>query len=336
MNLTIGSIENSQYEAWVLEHGAWSLFQSWRWGELLTGGGNWVERLAVYDDKKLVATAQIQEVTARRGTFLQLRQGPIIGELTLENQQAVWQILVSSLKTMAKERHALFIRINPMIADSAETAQLLKHLGFRPAPIHAMDAEICWVLDISTTEEALLAGMRKTTRYEIRRGQKLGLTVEKSTDITQFMQLYEATASRQGFVTHQSVAAEFELFFAHNEAELLLARYQNEVLAGALIIYFGRQAIYHHGASISGKIPASALLQWEAIKRAKMRGATLYNFWGIAPPENENHPWKGLTLFKQGFGGEMKRFIHSHDLPLSKAYILPYTIERLRKLKKGY
>jgi lipid II:glycine glycyltransferase (peptidoglycan interpeptide bridge formation enzyme) len=61
-----------------------------------------------------------------------------------------------------------------------------------------------------------------------------------------------------------------------------------------------------------------------------------YNFWGIAPEGKKNHPWNGLTGFKKGFGGEAHEYLHAQDLPCSPLYILPKTIETIRRIKKGY
>ena len=108
-----------------------------------------------------------------------------------------------------------------------------------------------------------------------------------------------------------------------------------------MVIFWQGIGFYHQGASVNSKIPASYLLQWEAIKEAQRRGCHLYNFWGIAPINdnceimNKKHPWAGLSLFKMGFGGEPKQYVKTQDLPLSKKYWLTYLFEKARKLKRG-
>jgi lipid II:glycine glycyltransferase (peptidoglycan interpeptide bridge formation enzyme) len=107
-------------------------------------------------------------------------------------------------------------------------------------------------------------------------------------------------------------------------------------LSAALIIFYNYQAIYHHSASIEQKIPVNYLLQWEIIKEAKKRGKKIYNMWGICPEDKRRHPWKGLTLFKKGFGGRIVEYLHAQDYPLSSFYCTTYIIECLRKYIKGY
>lgn len=300
------------WNTFILRHSPGALFQSWEWGEMESKLGHRIWRLEWPG-----AVAQVVKVSARRGTFLHVRHGPVFrDENTLPK-------ILDDLKTLARKEHAWFVRISPQVAT-------LPKLGLVPAPIHAMDAEICWVLDLTKTEEELLAGMRKTTRYEIKHAQQVH--VEKSTDIRRFLRLYDVTSQRHNFVQHRGIQEEFETL----DCALYVASYGGKDIAAALIAYFGGEAIYHHGASIPTKIPASYALQWHAIREAKSRGMKVYNFWGIAPNDNESHPWWGLTVFKKGFGGREVRYVHAQDLPVSPFYVIPKTIERIRKRLKGY
>lgn len=300
------NIPNRQtWNKFVLKHAPGALFQSWEWGEIEKKIGHKVWRLTWPE-----GIAQVVKVAARRGTFLHIRHGPI-GEVPF-----------SDLITLAKKEHAWFIRISPQV-------QKIDYPGFIAAPIHAMDAELCWVLDLDTSEEELLMGMRKTTRYEIKHG---AATVTKSKDIQKFITLYSNTSRRHNFVEHTGIREEFETL----DCDLFLASHEKQLLAAAIIVYFGDVAIYHHGASVPNKVGASYSLQWSAIREAKRRGKKLYNFWGIAPEDAPNHPWRGLTAFKTGFGGREVHFMHAQDLPVSPWYIFPKTIEEIRKKIKGY
>ena len=144
--------------------------------------------------------------------------------------------------------------------------------------------------------------------------------------------MYDKTSDRHNFVPHTGIREEIETL----DAEVLLASYQGKTIAAAIIVYFGDEAIYHHGASVLSKVGASHLLQWKAIREAKKRGYEVYNFWGIAPEDKINHPWRGITLFKKGFGGRQIEFMHAVDYPVSPLYIIPKTVEQIRKRFKGY
>ncbi|PJE58101.1 MAG: hypothetical protein COU81_02450, partial [Candidatus Portnoybacteria bacterium CG10_big_fil_rev_8_21_14_0_10_36_7] len=186
-------------------------------------------------------------------------------------------------------------------------------------------------------------GMRKTTRYMIRKAEKEGVEIEVSADISKvkdFNKIYQATVSRQHFVPYSLsyLQKEFEAYLKSNDALLFFAKYKGEILSSAIIIFYGKEAFYHHGASIQKypKIPASYLLQWSVIKKAKKRGCEFYNFWGIAPENKKNHPWVGLTIFKKGFGGFEEAYVPAQDLVVSGKYWFTYIIESVRRIKRGF
>lgn len=327
--------DKTAWEKFVLTWAPQSLFQSWLWGEVQERLGAKIWRIGLYDGEALIGIAQIMKVAAKRGTFLHIRHGPIFAQ----QKKDYWKQVLSHIVDLARREAAWFIRLGPLIENSATNGELFSSLGLKPAAIHAMDAECCWILDLDQLEEQLLSGMRKTTRYEVRRAQKLGVRVKRSVDaqdLNVFFALYKKTSDRHGFVPHSGIREEFEVFVREKNAVLLLADYQGEVLAGAIILFYGSQGIYHHGASVSSKIPASYLVQWEAIREVMKRGMKVYNFWGIAPDDSVNHPWRGITLFKKGFGGREKEYIHAHDLPVSPWYVIPRTVETIRRISKGY
>lgn len=108
-------------------------------------------------------------------------------------------------------------------------------------------------------------------------------------------------------------------------------------LAASIIIFTKNAAFYHQGASIHTKIPVTYLLQWEAIKEAKNRNCQFYNFWGIYDEKRPNRTpksWQGLTLFKTGFNGQIKRFLPTQDYIISPKYYLNWFWEKLIMLKR--
>lgn len=315
-----------------------AFFQSWNWGEVQKNLGFLVMRVGLYDNKKLIGISQIVIIKAKRGNYIHLRHGPLL----MQQKKEYYKKFIAYLRKIAEERKCTFIRMSPLIEETQKTTQLFSSLQFRDAPIHNMDAEICWVLDISMEEDTILANMRKSHRYLIKKSMKEPIeilhieTVNK--DVLSFLSLYKKLATKRNFVPHKGLVEEIEVLGKDKEAVLLLARYQEEIIGGALIDFIGPMAVYHHGATSEThkELSVSYLLQWEAIKEAKKRGKKLYNFWGIAPNESKKHPWYGLTLFKMGFGGEKKTFLHAKDLPLSLMYWKTYAIEMITKIRKSY
>lgn len=334
--ISIKEINNKKvWEEFVLSQPINSFFQSWAWGEVEKAIGYKIWKVGICDDDNLVGACQVVKVTARRGSFLHLRHGPIFETWKAQYFDA----LINYLKKKAQEEKVWFIRTSPLIEKNQRNQDFFKNRGFRSAPIPGQDAETAWILDVTLSEEELLSGMRKTTRYLIRKAEKLGVEVvegKTENDFNVFFQLYQETAKRQAFVPHQGIRQEWEILGRQNLARLFLAECQGKTLASALIVFYGNQAIYHHSGSLETDIPASQALLWQAICQAKKMGKTVFNFWGIAPAGKPHHPWQGLTLFKTGFGGETREFIHAQDLPLSFCYWLTWTVETARRIRRGY
>ncbi|OGH12173.1 MAG: hypothetical protein A2857_03295 [Candidatus Levybacteria bacterium RIFCSPHIGHO2_01_FULL_36_15] len=312
-------------------------FQSWTWGEVEKKRGTGVYRFGIFEREKIKGIFQIFEIKAKRGHFLQIRQGPVLKEWKKE----LFMEIINFVKKLAREKSASFIRISPLLGVSDQELLDLTAAGFRMSPVHNVDAENRWVLDINKDQKVLLSQMRKTTRYMIKKGENIKINVirsKDSKDIKLFLKIYYQTAKNKKFIPHSLISEEFEEFGKEGDSILYLAELDKNILAGTLIIYYGKEAIYRHGAtSFEGRnTPASYLLQWEAIKDAKEKGIIRYNFWGIARDDNPKNPWYGLSCFKKGFGGYQIDFVHSMDLPTKPTYWISFLIDYFTKVKKGY
>jgi peptidoglycan pentaglycine glycine transferase (the first glycine) len=335
----------------ITSHDEWQQFinsvkpntflHTWQWGEFEKSLGRIIVRLGVYRENTLVAVAFFSKITARRGTFLLCPHGPIVTVSELEKLEEIIAALKTEVLKIAKKEHCDFVRISTLILDTPEHNQVFKKLGFRSSPIH-MHSELAWIVDVSKSEEEILQGMKKNTRYSIRKAEKDGIEIIASTelkDFEKFWQVYMSTAKRQQFVPFSKdyVLNEFECFLKEQQAVLFFGKYKEEIIATAFVVYANGSGFYHHGASDNKHqgITASELVQWAAIKEAKHRGCTRYNFWGISPEDAVNHPWYGLSKFKRGFGGYSEAYVHAEDYVITLKYWLNYIVESIRKRKRG-
>jgi len=311
-----------------------TFLQSWNWGEFQKAMGSKIWRLGIYDNNNLIATSLVIKIKAKRGNFLFVPHGSAMKHQVLET-------LLNELKKIAKEERADFIRIAPISERNYKNIKLFKNLGFRNAPIH-MHPELSWELDISFSEDELLMGMRKTTRYLIKQGLKNKdikiIQSKELKDIEIFNEINKQTVKRHHFIPFslEFLKKQFSAFRSDNQISIFLAKYQGEIIASGIFIFWQNIGFYHHGASSlkHPKIPVSYLLQWEAIKEAKKRNCKLFNFWGIISEKEKSHPWAGLSLFKKGFGGYEKSYVKTQDFPISKKYWLIFVFEKLRKMKR--
>lgn len=347
MSTSIHIQENISSDAWEHFLSAQpfaSFLQSTHMEHLHAVIGDRTWRIGVYDGDVLIGVCFIALITARRGWHLYIPYGPVFVAGAWEH----FPVLVAHLKALAIAEGVDFIRCSPFLTDTPEHLEQFAALGFRKAPIHVL-AEHLWILDIRSSEEELLSGMRKTMRNLIRRAEKDGVTITTSQDpqdIEKFIIVHQDTVSRHGFTPYKNsyFRAQAESFLPRDLGMLYFAHYEGKIISSAFIMYYGDTGSYHHGASLSdyNKIPASYLLQWRAILEAKRRGKTHYNFWGIVPESQQispilkrTHPFSGLSKFKMGFGGSEYNLLHCQDLPLTPKYILTYGIETIRRIKRG-
>jgi lipid II:glycine glycyltransferase (peptidoglycan interpeptide bridge formation enzyme) len=340
MNIKV--VENvREWDEFLKENGSPSFLQAAAWADFNERAGYKVWRLGIYDGSKLTAIALTIKITSKRGTFLFIPHGPVleVGSLNPETRKSVLKTLRDYLIQLARDEKCSFIRIAPTLELSDVNLKIFRNLGFRTAPIY-MQSERMWVLPLNKTEDELMAAMRKTTRYLIRRGAKDGVVIEKRTDsgaVDDFWKIYEKTVEREKFTpfSKKYIRDEFEVFNKAGDAMFLFASHQSQYLAAALIIFTKSTAFYHQGASIHSKIPATYVIQWEAIREAKKRGCQYYSFWGIAKPGRTPN-WSGLTLFKTGFGGHQIDYVPTQDFILSSRYTFTFLLEKSISLKRKF
>ncbi len=196
------------------------------------------------------------------------------------------------------------------------------------------------ILSLKETEETLLKRMKSKTRYNIRLAFKRGVEVSEGSidDIPLWYDMYRETAIRDRIAIHslEYYTYLFELARDYRETygvngpilKLLLAHVDGEVVAGNIVAFWGDTARYLYGASSNRKrnlMPTYAL-QWEAIRLAKRLGYRYYDFFGIPPKADPDHPMYGLYRFKTGFGGKIIHRYGCFDIPLKpfiyKGYVM--------------
>lgn len=333
--ISVKTIDNQkEWEEFLVKYEEANFLQSWYWGEFHKRLGKIIERSGFYLDGQLVGAMLSIVEDARRGRYLTVPGGPIINWSDKEVVDAVF----TEMKRRALMTGCVFVRIRPQLATSESILRMFQEYGCRNSQMH-LNAELSNVLDITKTDEELLANMRKTTRHEIRKAQSIGIKIETSKDekaVKAFYDLQIETAKRQKFVpfSYSFFKEQFKIFFEANCALLYTATFGGRILAQAFIIFYGNEAVYHYGASAleARKYPGAYLLQWEAIREAKKRGMKRYNFWGVAPEGDNDHRFYGVSVFKRGFGGQDISYLHAQDLVIHDIrYLINYFIESVRR-----
>ncbi|GHU95117.1 peptidoglycan bridge formation protein FemAB [Spirochaetia bacterium] len=179
------------------------------------------------------------------------------------------------------------------------------------------------IVDLTQSEEDILAAMKPAWRRNVRYGPKNGVMIRRTgpEGLETFYTLLKETAKRDGIAIH-GIEYYHGLFTQAQEyapgvlpeLRLYLAEYRAaegglEALGGIVVLVRGKEAVYLYGASSSRNrnLKAPSALQWQAIQDARASGCTSYDLFGIPPKDDPSHPMAGLYRFKTGFGG---RIIH--------------------------
>ena len=203
------------------------------------------------------------------------------------------------------------------------------------------------LVDLSEPEEVLLARMKQKTRYNIRLAAKRGVVVRTGglDDLQLLYRMYAETSIRDGFVIREAgyYYLVWRTFMDAGYAEPLIAEVEGNPVAAVIVFRFARKAWYLYGMSREEhreKMP-NHLLQWEAMRRAKAMGCTMYDLWGAPDEFNERDPLWGVYRFKEGYGGIVTRNIGAWDLPVNsimyRIYVqtLPMLLDLMRRRGKA-
>ncbi len=310
-----------------------SFLQSWEWGEMQCAAGHPVLRLSV---DGVVVTLIALELGFGR-TVLFAPRWPMTGSSNTMLTPQLVQTLADSklLRAFARDQRAIALRFEP--------AQ--PHVwSSPPQQISDVSPAVTSVLDLTSSVDELLAGMKQKTRYNVKLSQRQGVDVQFFTHTAspdwerlteEWWQLVQETSQRHGIGHHQkNYYAQFIASLgAAGVLEVVQARLDGELLAMNLNVRYRATTTYVHGAATHRRkdIMASYALQWAAIQRAKAASSIWYDFYGIAPDDQPHHPLAGVTRFKQGFGGTSVTYPGTFELPLHRAWYTLYNVAR--KLK---
>lgn len=269
--------------------------------------------------------------------------------------------MVRTLSSVVIEHNCIFIKLEPKVEAGGVSQDSIKskmsQLGFFEG--RSLFTKHNFLLDVSPSEEELLASFKQKTRYNIRVAEKRGVTVElddSPDSFERYLELTEETTKRQGFYAHsrdyhqkmwetlnQSQVSNSN---AHQlSAHLLVAKYppsrsategrgNGEIITTWVLFRFNDTLYYPYGASTRAHrdVMANNLVMWEAIKIAKKWGLRYLDMWGaLGPDPDPKDPWYGFHTFKSGYGARQVEYVGTWDYVgrpwLYKIYTL---IDKLR------
>lgn len=292
--------------------------QSRAWGDFREKTGVSVYRFIGFEGNQRASQIQV--------TFHSI---PKLGYKVGYYPKGVWpdEGAIKALYEIGKRERALFVKLEPDVSMPPYSGDQLKQLNEfllnrgcqKGRPLFTPWS---FIIDLTKSEEKLIAGMKNKTRYNIKVALKHEVKVVEDNSeagFNEYLALLGETTKRQQFFAHtQQYQRQMWQFMSQaGVARILKAQYQRKTLAAWVLFKFGNKLYYPYGASSreNREVMASNLLMWEAMRYGKKEGCVSFDLWGALGPEPDpKDPWYGFHNFKAGYGGEHARFVGTYDL----------------------
>jgi len=322
------------WDDFVAAHPSGHLLQTTGWGRLKAEvGWDWEVVLSgTPEAPQAGALVLYRSLPLKLGTVAYVPRGPVVA---WEDETTV-KALLMALHRAAQRRRAWACWVEPELPDGHASTAVLLALRYRP-PVRSVQPRRTILVDLTPTEDEILAAMKSKTRYNVRLSQRRGIRVRQGTleDIPLFYRLMQETGVRDAFGIHTEAyyRRAYELFAPRGQVALLLAELEGEPLAGVLAFAVGTKAWYIAGGSSNRhrNLMPTYGVQWAAMQWARARGCTVYDLWGVPDADEEilerefterrDGLW-GVYRFKRGFGGRLVRYVGLWERSLHPLYPL--------------
>ena len=299
--------------------------QTWDWGDFQESQGHKVYRLGVFDQQKIVSAYM---VSFHRIPHTNFSIGTLLRGPTIDND------MIENIRKIAVKENALFVKLEPDDIEKVydNNYQLIKNksivLNF---PGLVLSPKVAFyphtfIIDLTKSEDQLLADMSQKTRYNIKLANRHGVVISHSTtdeDFEIYLKMLFDTTKRQGFYLHSENYHRklWSLLKGTGMAQIFLAKYQDQALGAFMVFKLKDRLFYPYGASLDlhREVMAPTLLMWEAIKYGQSLGLKTFDMWGcLGPDANASQQGFGFHRFKQGYGGNLVQFVGTYDLVINQ------------------
>lgn len=280
----------------------------------------------------LQKSAQTEVFFEEEGLFIEKRSISLwkYGLFVTGITKSVSQETVKRIQDVCKREKCLFVQYETL-SYTDETievhgVQLWCYKKFIPA--------YTCVIDLQKSQEDILADMKPKGRYNIRLAEKKGVKIEQVEknpyNVEIFHRLISETTNRNDF--SGNTQQYYEIFLKSlKQSQLLFAYYEDTVIAAGIFVTHEDTMIYYYGASSNQyrNLMAPYLLQWNALCHAQKRECKIYDFLGVASPDETDSSLAWVTDFKMKLSPDRRK--------VSDAYIWvykPITYTLLMLLKK--
>ncbi|MEX0656989.1 MAG: hypothetical protein WD154_05545 [Nitrosopumilaceae archaeon] len=272
------------------------------------------------------------------GSTINWHYGPIIHDD--ERAKEITANILEALNKYSHENKVLLIKgSSTIISDNEQQNQYLKY-GYENTRWDT------WVTDLKPELDITYNSLHNKTRYDIRKGEKSGLTFDVINDrsiLDEWMKIkYFGNKHKKELIKKYEKFNDYtwEILYKHNYEKMYIARLDGDLISGIANKLFNKNVVQHAVINSHTKLQGGSFLTWYTIKWSKENNFITYDMGGANPsPISEKE--KGIRHFKSKWNGKKYDFIiatkifDKNKLKLSRAISSPGLIKsKFKKLIK--
>lgn len=173
-----------------------------------------------------------------------------------------------------------------------------------------------WI-DLKQSEDEILMSFKSNTRNEVRKALREGYTIEKVENVEEFVTFYNSFASEKnlglisiGTISKFPKTAIYKSIFAGKVLTMhaSIMDVDNKIVR----LLYSASVRLDEGIDRKSVGFSNRYLHYEELIEFKKLGYEIYDFGGINEDESNKEQYN-ITIFKKGFGGEVRDEIHLYS-----------------------
>jgi len=178
-----------------------------------------------------------------------------------------------------------------------------------------------YVLSLNKPTQELWASLKSECRTAIRKARKCNVEIVEATDKSFLDVYYEMVkdtyrkSNRLPPFSKQDYATVWDILKPRERIKVLLAKHQEQVIAGAIFLHFHDKVYYWDGVAFQTyySLRPNNLIHWTLIEWGVRNALTQYDMLGANIPR--------IASFKKSFGSELQAYTYAYKDTTWQAYL---------------
>lgn len=287
-----------------------NVFQSAGWGQHKQRSGWRPERWIARDHNGDIAMMAQVLVRSIPGATIAWAPGGPLFRFSPDSERFIARNLQLLLRELAHRHPRLYIRFDSYVPHDERVAFAFAQSCLRP--VATINSGYTTIVDLDRPVEALLRGMAKNHRYEVRRAIEHDLTWRASSGpaaVGDLVALYNEMIEWKKVPLRPFVADDLASLCSAmgGNAVVFSGARGARVLTSCLVLLCARTAFYFAAATspLGRDVGAAYAMIYRLLEYLRQEGITSFDFGGLDPQPQA----AGVNHFKRGFGGSLVEYV---------------------------